>query len=83
MQLEYTKEDHEPSYDNLKPTVGKSKQTPKPYGTRQIVEKPVLKWTIIATVLTIFTIIVVVPTVLKVTKQGIKHVYNKCYISSY
>ena len=74
MQLEYKKEDQESSYDNLNPTIGTSKQTPKPYGIRQIVEKPVFKWTAIATVLTILTVIIVVPTVLEVTRQGNKHV---------
>ena len=73
MQLEYTKEDQEPSYDNLNPSIRKSKQTPQTYGIRQIFEKPIFKWTALATVLTILTIIIVFPTVLEVTKQGNKH----------
>ena len=75
MQLEYKKEDQEPSYDNLNPAIEKSKQTPKPYGIRQIIEKPVFKWTAKATVLTTLTIIIVVPTALEVTKQGNKYAY--------
>ena len=71
MQLKNEKEDQEPSYDNLNPTIGKSEHTPKPYDIRQRVEKPMFKWTVIATALTILAIIVVVPTVLEVTKQGI------------
>ena len=71
MQLKNEKEDQEPSYDNLNPTIGKSEHPPKPHGIRQIVEKPMFKWTAIATVLTILALIVVVPTVLEVTKQGI------------
>ena len=74
MELEYKTEDQEPSYNNLNPTIEKRKQTPKPYGIRQIVEKPVFKWTAIATVLTILTLMIVIPTVLEVTRQGNKHV---------
>ena len=70
MQTECKTEDQEPSYDNLDPTIRKSKQTPNTYGIRQIAKKPVFKWTAVATIFTIMTIIIVVPTILEVTKQG-------------
>ena len=70
MPTEYKPEDQEPSYDNLGPNIRKRKQTPKTYGIRQIAKKPVFKWTAVATVFTIVTIIIVVPTILEVAKQG-------------
>ena len=72
MHVEYTKEEHEPSYDNLTTTVGATKKTTKAYGIRQIVTKPIFKWTAVVTILTVVTIIVVVPTVLEITNEGYK-----------
>ena len=70
MNVECTKEDNEPSYDNLTTTVGATKKTSKSYGIRQIVTKPIFKWTVLVTIVTVLTIIIVVPTVLEITKEG-------------
>ena len=83
MHVEYTKEDHEPSYDNLTTTVGATKKTSKTYGIRQIVTKAIFKWTVLVTTLTVLTIIVVVPTVLEITKDGNKQMNKLLLINPY
>ena len=72
MHVEYTTENNEPSYDNLSTTVEATKKTPKQYGIKQIVTKPTFKWTALVTTITILIIMIVVPTVLEITKQGNK-----------
>ena len=72
MQVEYNKEDHEPSYDNLTSPVKENKKTPKAYDITQVLTRPVFKWTALVVAVTTLIIVIVVPTVLEVTKQGKK-----------
>ena len=74
MQVEYIKEDHEPSYDNLTTTVKENKKTSKAYAKTQILTRPVFKWTALVVAVTILIIVIVVPTVLEVTIQGKKQI---------
>ena len=70
MQAKYAKDETAPSYDNLQTTVCKSKITSRSDDIRLLLKRPVVKWTALINTITVLSVIIVVPTVLEVTKDG-------------
>ena len=69
MQKKCSKDENEPSYDNVEPTVGE-KKTSKTDRIKLLLTRPLFKWTAIFTILAILVVVIVVRTVLEVTRQG-------------
>ena len=70
MQAKYAKDEDDPSYDNLQSTVCKGRNTSKVDSIRLLLKRPVFKWTAVITTITVFSVIITVPTVLELTKHG-------------
>ena len=70
MKAHYVKDENDQFYDNLQSTVCKSKTVSRLGNLRLILKRPVIKWTAVITTITVVFVIIVVPTVLEVTKDG-------------
>ena len=68
--MQYSKDENEPSYDNVHRVVHGRNPTSKIDRIRLMVSRPVFKWTAVITIIAMLAVLVVVPTVLEVTRQG-------------
>ena len=68
--MQYSKDENEPSYDNVHPAVHGKKPASKIDRIRFMVSRPEFKLTAVITIIAMLAVLVVVPTFLEVTRQG-------------
>ena len=70
MQKQCSKDENEPSYDNVQTTVRGNTAASKTYRIKLLVTRPLFKWTLTITILATLAVVIVVPTALEVTREG-------------